>query len=98
MADLLSQPRLAMGEAVDIHCHCLPGVDDGPMTMAEACSLCRALVDDGIRTVIATPHQLGRYEGRNSPEAIRCAVDGLCALLQAEAIELDIRAGGDVRV
>ena len=44
----------------DLHCHCLPGIDDGPATPAAALDLCRALTDDGITTVIATPHQLGR--------------------------------------
>ena len=34
-------------ELVDLHCHCLPGVDDGPATDAEALDLCRALVSSG---------------------------------------------------
>ena len=46
---------------VDIHCHCLPGIDDGPATMLESLSLCRMLCADGIAIVVATPHQLGYF-------------------------------------
>ena len=37
---------------VDIHCHCLPAVDDGPATTHEALALCHALVGDGITDVL----------------------------------------------
>lgn len=41
---------------VDLHFHLLPGVDDGPATMAESLELARAAVADGTATVLATPH------------------------------------------
>jgi protein-tyrosine phosphatase len=41
---------------IDIHAHILPGVDDGPRDMDEALDMCKACVDDGITSVIATPH------------------------------------------
>src|SRR5438874_3468743 len=48
---------------IDIHHHCLPGVDDGPRTMAESVDLCRMAADDGIDTIVATPHVLrGRWQ------------------------------------
>ena len=90
--------RFGATEAVDIHCHCVPGVDDGPGTMAEAVALCQALVDDGITTVIATPHQLGTYAGRNPAGQIREAVDALRRALWGANVPLDVRAGADVRV
>ncbi len=62
---------------VDIHCHCLPAIDDGPETMADAIALCRALVADGISTVIATPHQLGRFSDCNHSDQVRHAVAAL---------------------
>jgi protein-tyrosine phosphatase len=43
---------------IDIHFHCLPGVDDGPTTWNEAVDLCRAAVTDGITEIVATPHVL----------------------------------------
>ncbi|WP_206832480.1 tyrosine-protein phosphatase [Alicyclobacillus fructus] len=41
----------------DIHVHLLPGVDDGPSTLDEAVQLVDALVANGVRQVIATPHR-----------------------------------------
>jgi protein-tyrosine phosphatase len=84
--------------AVDIHCHCLPGVDDGPATRPESMELCRALVDDGIGTVIASPHQLGRYDGRNSGPAVREAAEALGAALAGRNIPLLVLPGAEVRM
>jgi protein-tyrosine phosphatase len=41
---------------IDLHCHILPGVDDGPETMAQALQMCRTAAADGIRTIVATSH------------------------------------------
>jgi protein-tyrosine phosphatase len=90
--------RFAAAQCVDIHCHCLPCVDDGPASQVEALALCRALVADGITTAIATPHQLGRYQGRNGPAAIRQAVAALNRALMVDGIPLNVLPGGDVRV
>jgi protein-tyrosine phosphatase len=43
---------------IDIHFHCLPGIDDGPETWEEAVELCRAAADEGTKTIVATPHVL----------------------------------------
>jgi len=82
----------------DVHCHCLPSLDDGPANVAESLALCRALVADGIATVVATPHQLGRYDGRYDAEAIRQAVAELNMLLDEANIPLDVLPGADVRI
>lgn len=43
---------------IDIHHHCIPGVDDGPRDLPEAVDLCRMALDDGVTTIVATPHVL----------------------------------------
>ena len=43
---------------IDLHFHCLPGVDDGPDDWDEAVALCRAAADQGTETIVATPHVL----------------------------------------
>lgn len=83
---------------VDIHCHCLGGLDDGPATMCESIALCRALVDDEITTVIATPHQLGRFSECNDAEDIRRAVDDTNEQLRANDIALRLLPGADIRI
>lgn len=82
----------------DIHCHCLPGLDDGPATTADAVALCRALADDGVSTVVACAHQLGRFNGKNSAGCIRKAVAMLQRVLDAQGIPLTLLPGGDVRL
>jgi protein-tyrosine phosphatase len=48
---------------IDIHHHCLPGVDDGPRALSESVDLCRMAADEGIETIVATPHVLrGRWK------------------------------------
>lgn len=54
---------------IDVHHHCLPGVDDGPRTMAGAVDLCRMAADEGIETIVATPHVLrGRWQNTSPAE------------------------------
>src|SRR3954447_11718922 len=41
---------------IDLHCHILPGVDDGAASLDEALAIARFCVRDGITHVVATPH------------------------------------------
>ena len=41
---------------LDLHCHILPALDDGPKTLREALQIARFCVDDGITHIVATPH------------------------------------------
>jgi protein-tyrosine phosphatase len=68
---------------IDIHCHILHGLDDGPETLQESMEMCRAAYQDGIRTIFATPHTLnGVYQ--NDGEWIIARVKALQrTLLQA---------------
>jgi protein-tyrosine phosphatase len=58
---------------IDLHFHCLPGIDDGPENWAAAVALCRAAAADGTETLVATPHVL-RGDWLNEDAAAR---DGL---------------------
>lgn len=46
---------------IDIHCHILPEVDDGPKTWDVAVEMCRMAAADGITHTVATPHANDRY-------------------------------------
>jgi protein-tyrosine phosphatase len=41
---------------IDLHCHLLPGIDDGSPEMATSLAMARIAAADGIRTVACTPH------------------------------------------
>jgi protein-tyrosine phosphatase len=46
---------------IDIHCHLLPEVDDGPKSWEAAVEMCRLAAADGITHAVATPHANDRY-------------------------------------
>jgi protein-tyrosine phosphatase len=82
---------------VDIHCHLLPGIDDGAKDWGESLAMARMAVADGIATIIATPHQLGNFR-QNAGDDIRHRVRELQQRLDAEQISLQVLAGADVRI
>jgi protein-tyrosine phosphatase len=83
---------------IDVHCHCLHGLDDGPRTMTESIELCRMLASEGIRTIVATPHQLGRFDASNEAGQVRRAVRDLTISLENNRISLQVLPGAEVRV
>ncbi len=82
---------------VDIHCHLVPGVDDGAKDEAEAIAMAKLAVAEGTGTVICTPHQLGNFR-RNRGDDIRQRVIALQELLNANKIPLSVLPGADVRI
>lgn len=54
---------------VDIHCHLLPGLDDGPDSLEEALSMAEMAAADGITHIVATPHSNDRF--RFVPEVVQ---------------------------
>ncbi len=47
---------------IDIHCHILPKVDDGPKSWDTSLEMCRMAADDGIEHIVATPHANERFQ------------------------------------
>jgi protein-tyrosine phosphatase len=68
-----------MSGFVDLHCHLLPGVDDGARTVEDAVEMARALVDLGFETVAVTPH------ARSDAAPVEICIERLRALEQALA-------------
>jgi len=50
---------------IDIHTHILPNLDDGAKTVEESIQMCRISYQDGIRTIVATPHILPGIYGND---------------------------------
>ena len=81
----------------DLHCHLLPGIDDGAPDLETALAMARASVADGIHTVACTPHIYpGLYD--NDAPGIRGAIARLRASLDAEGIPLHLVEGADVHL
>lgn len=82
---------------VDIHCHILPGIDDGARHWDDALAMARLAADDGISTIVATPHQLGAFS-QNRGDEIRTLAAELNERLAAEQIPVTVLAGGEIRI
>jgi protein-tyrosine phosphatase len=81
---------------VDIHCHVLPGMDDGASSWEESLEMAQMAVANGMSTLIATPHQGGVFSHVSS-ELILARIADLRRQLMAAAIPLCILPGADVR-
>ena len=82
---------------IDIHCHLLPGIDDGPPTLEAALELARALVSDGIDHVVCTPHVFpGRFENRRT--SIQDEFYRFVGQLAAAGVDLSLSFAGEVRL
>jgi protein-tyrosine phosphatase len=82
---------------IDTHNHLLPGIDDGSGDIEETLGMCRIALEDGVKTVVATPHSLdGRFV--NNPEKIKVMVERLQATLFKRSMDLRILPGMEVRL
>ena len=80
---------------IDLHCHIIPGVDDGPELQEESLVMARRAVEDGIHTIVATPHTLnGIYI--NPVKEVTSKVANLQAILSKNHIKLQLYMGADV--
>lgn len=82
---------------VDVHCHLLAGLDDGPATEEEALAMCRLAYEDGTRMAAATAHQNEDYPDV-SPERIRSAWERLVRSLRDAGIPLAVFPCAEVMV
>jgi len=79
-----------------MHCHVLPGIDDGPETIDGSVALARAAAEAGTHTLVATPHVSWHYP--NDADTIARLVDELRARLIAEQVALEIRPGAEIAI
>jgi protein-tyrosine phosphatase len=82
---------------VDLHCHLLAGLDDGPATAEDALAMCRLAHTDGVRNVAAVAHQNSRWPDV-TPALIREATQRLAEQLRSADIPLCVHASAEVMV
>ena len=82
---------------IDIHCHILPGMDDGSKSWPQTLLMAKNAVKQGITHIIATPHHNnGAYV--NLKEDIIGAVDYVNGQLRREGIPLTLLPGQEIRI
>ncbi len=79
---------------IDIHCHILPDIDDGPCSIDESLAMAEQAVDNGIEEIVATPH-VGNGLYQNNRGDILRLVHWLNERIAAAAIPLKIHCGAE---
>lgn len=80
---------------IDLHCHVLPGIDDGPATLKDAVALGRAQEELGVTTVVATPHVSWDFPEVTAAVIAR-GVAEVNAAFAREGIAVTVVAGAEV--
>ena len=79
---------------IDLHCHILPGVDDGSLDLADSLAMARQAVNDGIERVCATPHI--RHDHDVRIEQIAERIEELNRAFGEEGLPVEVLQGGEV--
>jgi protein-tyrosine phosphatase len=85
-------------EIVDIHCHFLPNVDDGPTTWEESLEMARIAYQDGIRVAVTTPHFIQGTRWEPDSAVIKNKVEELNRKLIVNEIPLTILPGMEIGI
>jgi protein-tyrosine phosphatase len=81
---------------IDIHCHILPGIDDGAKDLNDSLQMAKQAVSEGIRTIIATPHLNNHYDNRK--QIILEKVAEFNQALKVQNVNLEVLAGQEPRI
>jgi len=79
---------------IDLHCHILPGLDDGAQSLEDSVAMARQAEEDGITAVCATPHI--RHDHDVRPEEIATRVATLERELSDRGVGLRLLPGGEL--
>lgn len=82
---------------IDLHCHPLPGIDDGPASLEASLALLSRAARGGISTMVATPHVSDAYPDTVARDVPACAT-ALEAAADAAGIDIRVLAGAEVEL
>jgi protein-tyrosine phosphatase len=81
---------------IDLHCHILPGIDDGPKTLKESLEMARIFEQAGYSHVVATPHAVPGTTWMPKPEEIRDQLSRLNHAIEKNGINLTVLPGMEI--
>jgi protein-tyrosine phosphatase len=82
---------------IDLHCHLLPGIDDGSTNIAMSLEMARRAVADGIEMTACTPHIYPGLFLNEGPDIIRRVAE-LQSSLDDAGIPLALTYGADIQM
>lgn len=83
---------------IDLHCHILPGIDDGARNLEEAVEMARIAEAEGIEKIVATPHLFREGFAREGLGTIEKKRQLLTRTLDAADIQVEIMRGAEVYI
>jgi protein-tyrosine phosphatase len=81
---------------IDLHCHILPGIDDGPKTLSESLEMSRIFEQSMYSYVVATPHAVPGTALMPEPEELRDRMNQLDQAMKKAGIKLKILPGMEI--
>ncbi|MGP0100836.1 MAG: CpsB/CapC family capsule biosynthesis tyrosine phosphatase [Solirubrobacteraceae bacterium] len=79
---------------IDLHCHILPGLDDGALDLDDSLAMARQAERDGIAAVCATPHI--RHDHDVAIEELAARVHALQERLDGDGVDVRVLRGGEL--
>jgi protein-tyrosine phosphatase len=79
---------------IDLHCHLLPGVDDGAPDMDASIAMARAAVEGGVEAIVATPHVSANYP--TDPATLRQRCAEVQSALDVAGVPLRVHRGAEI--
>jgi protein-tyrosine phosphatase len=79
---------------IDLHCHLLPGIDDGARDLDDSVAMARAALAGGVEAIVATPHVSGNYP--NEPLALAGRVAQVQDAIDEAGVPLHVHQGAEI--
>lgn len=83
---------------IDLHCHILPGIDDGAKSLEEAVEMAKIAEDEGIERIVATPHLFRGDFMHEDLSIIEERRKELSRALEANNIHVELLSGAEVHI
>jgi protein-tyrosine phosphatase len=83
---------------IDIHCHLLPNIDDGPKSWEESMEMVRIACGDGMKGAVTTPHWIQGTNWQPSPDIVRGLVDEFNVRIRDEGLDFEVYPGMEIGI
>lgn len=81
---------------IDIHCHILPGLDDGASDLSESLAMAQTAVNCGVTAIVATPHFRGEWESMQQLERMVSRYRQLSQAISQVGLPLGLYPGAEI--